>query len=67
MDCFTSFIACMVDASLTKRINNLYVSFSISPENLVIPSHLQKEALELQRVIEFDDDGGEGELNTIAI
>uniref|UniRef100_A0A8C4R4H6 IMP U3 small nucleolar ribonucleoprotein 4 n=1 Tax=Eptatretus burgeri TaxID=7764 RepID=A0A8C4R4H6_EPTBU len=29
-------------------------------ENLVIPSHLQKEALELQRVIEFDDDGGEG-------
>uniref|UniRef100_UPI00358E612E U3 small nucleolar ribonucleoprotein protein IMP4 n=1 Tax=Myxine glutinosa TaxID=7769 RepID=UPI00358E612E len=29
-------------------------------ENLVIPSELQKEALELQRDIEFDDEGGEG-------
>jgi len=37
----------------------LFLSFA---ENHILPTEVRKEALELQKLLEFDDEGGEGDL-----
>lgn len=41
------------------------MSFLYFTENRLIPTEVRKEALELQKLLEFDDEGGEGELISI--
>lgn len=36
----------------------LFISFA---ENRLLPTEVRKEALELQKLLEFDDEGGEGD------
>lgn len=38
------------------------MSYLYFAENRLIPTEVRKDALELQKLLEFDDEGGEGEL-----
>lgn len=39
-----------------------FLSF-LSTENKLIPTEVRKEALQLQKLLEYDDEGGEGKGN----
>lgn len=37
------------------------VFFSLFAENRLLPTEVRKDALQLQTLLEYDDEGGEGE------
>ncbi len=43
---------------LTTSHFTLFISFA---ENRLLPTEVRKEALDLQKLVEFDDEGGEGD------